>query len=669
LPELLPRRERALLALALLAALVAAGAIGAAPLALLGLVWPELRGAGAARGRTAMRGAVDLLVGLAFLLAGAWSLDPSLDAADLGRLRTPIAFALAAVAAASLAGAGRDWPPRRSLVPACLALFVLGALEADPRRWQPALALAALALAAWVLLRADGVERRPATPRLWPAALFLLAAAGLAVGLAQGLFWAQPRVEAAALRLLQPAAAQSGVDFAFTSGLGDVEALALSRRVVLRVHTSEPQRLRARAFVRFDGRAWSAGPALAAEDLVPAPELGARVARELGALPGRPLAIPLAAADPGLARGAAATLIVHVAPRGESLLAPAGPLFLALPADGARLDGQGLLTPSPQGPVGIYALLNKPGAAPAGAEPAGAARLLELPEDLDPRLRVLAASLAGPAASVDARIAGILGHLARGYRYALGVPAGRGSPLSRFLFEARAGYCESFASAAAVLLRLQGVPTRYVVGYDVRDEARTGDHYVVRERDAHAWIEAYLPGRGWREFDPTPSAARAALLAGTPAWHELLLEGASAFFAELHARVRAAGAVAALLWLVRAARTPLAVLLGLAVAGLLVRQLRRVRARGRSTAAVDRRPPELRALARGIDAAFARAGRPRPAWRAPLEHLESLPPAALATAERAAVARAVLRLYRAQFAADPLGEEEASALRRALGAA
>jgi hypothetical protein len=671
LPEALPRRERVLLALALVCALFAAGAPAAAPLALAALLASELRpaGAGASRWRAAVRAAVDLLCAAAFLTAGAWTFDPSLDAVDLARLRRPLGLALGTAAAASLAGAGRDWPASRSLVPACLALFVLGALDAEPRRWQAALALAALALSAAVVLRADGVERRPVAPRLWPAGLFLLAAGGLAAGLAQSLFWAQPRVEAAVARLLQPASAQSGVDFAFTSGVGDVEALALSRRIVLRVHTSEPQRLRARAFVRFDGRAWSAGPALGAEDLVPAPELAPRAARELGELPGRPLAIPRAAADPGLARGAVATLIVHVGPRGESLLAPAGPLFLALPADGARLDSQGILTPSPQGPVEIYALLNRPEAVAAGAEPAGAARLLELPEDLDPRLPALAASLAGPEAGVEARIAGVLGHLARGYRYALGVPPGPGSPLSRFLFETRAGYCESFASAAAVLLRLQGVPTRYVVGYDVRDEARAGDHYVVRDRDAHAWIEAFLPGRGWRELDPTPSAARAALLADAPPWHEALLEDARAFLAELVARLRAAGVAAALVWLGHAARVPLAVLGGLGLAALVASRLRRRRAAARPAAGTDRRPPELRALASGVDGAFARAGRPRPAWRAPLEHLESLPAGALPAAERAAVARAIARLYRAQFAAEPLGAEEASALRRALDAA
>ncbi|MGE0455164.1 MAG: transglutaminase family protein [Vicinamibacteria bacterium] len=670
MPESLPRIERLLLALTLAAGLFAAGALAAAPLLLAALVARELRPAGdvAARWRGIARAAADLLVLGAFVLAGAWTLGP-LDAADLARLRRPLALALGTAAAAGLAGAGRGWAPHRSLLPAALALFVLGALDAEPRRWQVALATGAVALSAWLLLRTDGVERRPRAPRLWPAGLFLLAAGVLAAWLAQSLSWAQPHVEAAVLRLLQPAGAQSGVDFSFTSGIGDVEALFLSRRIVLRVHTSVPQRLRARAFVRFDGRAWSAGPASAAEDLVPAPALAPAFRREFGPLPGRPLAISQAVADGRIARGAVATLVVHVGPHAESLLAPAGMLFVALPAEGARLDSQGILTPSPQARVEIYALLSRPGAVAAGAEPADVARLLELPEDLDPRLRTLAASLAGPEAGVEARIAGVLGHLARGYRYALGVPRGPGPPLSRFLFVTRAGYCESFASAAAVLLRLQGVPTRYVVGYEVRDEARAGDHYVVRERDAHAWIEAFVPGQGWRELDPTPSAARSALLAEASPWRASLLEGARSFLAELGARLRTAGTAAALLWLVQLARVPLGTLVALGLAALLAWRLRRTRLAAASAAAVDRRAPELRALARGVDAAFARAGRPRPAWRAPLEHLDSLPSAALPAAKREVLARAIARLYRAQFAAEPLGADECSALRGGLGAA
>lgn len=92
------------------------------------------------------------------------------------------------------------------------------------------------------------------------------------------------------------------------------------------------------------------------------------------------------------------------------------------------------------------------------------------------------------------------------------------------------------ATAAAQLLRLQGVPCRYVTGFNVSLGNRRGDHYVVREKDAHAWIEVYLPGKGWVEVDPTPPEEYEALTAQAGDWLESLTEGVRAVFAE--ARVR-----------------------------------------------------------------------------------------------------------------------------------
>ena len=80
-----------------------------------------------------------------------------------------------------------------------------------------------------------------------------------------------------------------------------------------------------------------------------------------------------------------------------------------------------------------------------------------------------------------------------------------GDPLAEFLFEKKAGYCEYFASAAVVLLRLQGVPARFVKGLSVGPQTdQGGGLHVVRDSDAHAWVEAWIPGEGWVEADPTP---------------------------------------------------------------------------------------------------------------------------------------------------------------------
>lgn len=79
-------------------------------------------------------------------------------------------------------------------------------------------------------------------------------------------------------------------------------------------------------------------------------------------------------------------------------------------------------------------------------------------------------------------------------------------PLEDFLLHNREGYCEHFASAAALLLRGAGVPTRLVCGFLQGEWNPIGRYFMVRQRDAHVWIEAYLPGSGWLPFDPTPAS-------------------------------------------------------------------------------------------------------------------------------------------------------------------
>jgi hypothetical protein len=77
-------------------------------------------------------------------------------------------------------------------------------------------------------------------------------------------------------------------------------------------------------------------------------------------------------------------------------------------------------------------------------------------------------------------------------------------PLASFLFERRQGHCEYFASAMAVMLRTQGIPTRVVNGFRGGEFNDITSQYVVRMRNAHSWVEAYIPGFGWMSFDPTP---------------------------------------------------------------------------------------------------------------------------------------------------------------------
>src|SRR3954469_25456629 len=94
------------------------------------------------------------------------------------------------------------------------------------------------------------------------------------------------------------------------------------------------------------------------------------------------------------------------------------------------------------------------------------------------------------------------------FRYTTDVKDPGPDPLLEFLFETRAGYCQHFAGAAALLLRLAGIPTRVVTGFATGKRTGT-DSYVVRDEDAHAWIEVYFPVFGWVPFNPTPASAEA----------------------------------------------------------------------------------------------------------------------------------------------------------------
>ena len=78
-------------------------------------------------------------------------------------------------------------------------------------------------------------------------------------------------------------------------------------------------------------------------------------------------------------------------------------------------------------------------------------------------------------------------------------------PLSTFLFDARSGHCEYFASSMAIMLRTLGIPTRMVNGFLAGEYNSIGDSFIIRQSDAHSWVEVYISGQGWVEFDPTPA--------------------------------------------------------------------------------------------------------------------------------------------------------------------
>lgn len=144
-------------------------------------------------------------------------------------------------------------------------------------------------------------------------------------------------------------------------------------------------------------------------------------------------------------------------------------------------------------------------------------RYTQLPARLPERVITLARELTETATTPYEAARKIEQYLARGdvFRYATRdvpyVAAGEDF-VDQFLFELKKGYCDHFSSSMVVMLRSLGIPARWVKGFGPGETVRdpSGDWVtVVRAKDAHAWVEAYMPGVGWVPFEPTPRAAPA----------------------------------------------------------------------------------------------------------------------------------------------------------------
>lgn len=140
--------------------------------------------------------------------------------------------------------------------------------------------------------------------------------------------------------------------------------------------------------------------------------------------------------------------------------------------------------------------------------PAITARYLQLPENLPSRVRDIALDLTALQPTPYDKAIAIETYL-RGFPYDKEAPA---PPLTRdvvdyFLFDLQRGYCNYYATAMAVLARAAGLPARLVTGYSTGSFDYSTNRFIVREANAHAWVEVYFPGIGWVEFEPTASVA------------------------------------------------------------------------------------------------------------------------------------------------------------------
>jgi len=145
----------------------------------------------------------------------------------------------------------------------------------------------------------------------------------------------------------------------------------------------------------------------------------------------------------------------------------------------------------------------------ASAAPAGNAEYLDHTALSEKAHQLAVAAVKGNESSQYETVMALTNYLQQNYAYSLElghVPPGL-DPVDWFLFDAKIGYCEQFATAETLMLRSLGIPARLATGYSTGDYDPVLNQSIVREHNAHAWVEVWFEGHGWVPVDPSPGFA------------------------------------------------------------------------------------------------------------------------------------------------------------------
>jgi hypothetical protein len=223
-------------------------------------------------------------------------------------------------------------------------------------------------------------------------------------------------------------------------------------------------------------------------------------------------------------------------------------------------------------------------------------RMLNIPNRLDPRVSQLANRIFAGCSTTDEKINAVVSYFRNNYTYVLGldIPPDR-DKLTHFLLEESTGYCEYFASGAAILLRLADVPTRYVTGFLVTEKGTQGELlWIARNMDAHAWAEAWDQERNqWAIVEATVGEDLAS--AYTDEQMGNVGDGAGTLLGHLLLALYRYGLIGVLGWLFKsfgllAGLLLLTTLLGGAVWLALSRHYKRKKSKGRTHSRALRNP-------------------------------------------------------------------------------
>jgi protein-glutamine gamma-glutamyltransferase len=343
------------------------------------------------------------------------------------------------------------------------------------------------------------------TPRVTPQLFWL--ANGLALGTLGFtilIFFSIPRVSAGFLKSGAGESIRTS-GFSDTVNLGAIGPIKRDPSIVMRVELPEPSAqkldrlyLRGVAYDRYDGTAWT-NQFTHRRMLVETAPMEFTVRRPQSVMKLGPTLrqhILLESLD---------TAVLFAAPFAETV----NGRFPALQSDA----GGGLYLPFPSSSRIEYAVVSRPHPLmPADhqsqpiAHPESFSRhFLQTPHDSD-TVAVLAREITHNEPTSYGKAVAIERFLSRNFRYSLDVPlAEQTHPLEDFLFKRKTGYCEHYATAMVIMLRTVGIPARLVTGFLATEWNDYGNYFLVRQQDAHAWVEIHLPRSGWVTMDPTPA--------------------------------------------------------------------------------------------------------------------------------------------------------------------
>jgi len=339
-----------------------------------------------------------------------------------------------------------------------------------------------------------------------------LSAAALLGGVLLGgpLFFLLPRLHGP--YALSPIRTEDAPSTAVTTDRVDLDSFGsakLSDRVVLRLSVDPPValpqllRLREAVFTRYRNGVWTRNP------------LASR--RDRGSF-----GVALVTGDSLPSEGRTARLSVD-----ENLFG-SGFLFLPYRATHVRVErGRPVLLPDGAVQVSSSRVTVRYEVSVGKREARGAGESAIDPAQVPPAVRDYAAKVTAGLTRPEEIADRIVQHFQKGFVYTLDPPRGSGDPLVGFLLRSKAGHCEYFASAAAMMLASRGIRARLVTGSYGGEVGAFSDAIVVRGTNLHAWVEADLDGTGFRVIDPTPPSGIPLATARVSWWKRLVTVGRS----------------------------------------------------------------------------------------------------------------------------------------------